>query len=287
MPPLMTPQDTKTFAKRMTARWRRYWLVTHTRRKVVKWGCVALGVGLSFGVLTSSTVWREVETIRQDVMAQLKARPELLVHELRISGGSAQLQTEVAQELNLRLPISRLDLDLHLVEAQAQSFASVHRASVLVTPEGVLDVMLTEREPAFVWLNHEGYFVVDQEGAVVGAIEARADMPHLPLIVDEGAEQAVFEAQAIFDQVATVASEVKGLRRVGERRWTILLSHGRQVLLPQEDPEMAVEEFLALAAQEDLLSREFSQLDLRLPHRHTLRVGGSADLTLTSRAATE
>lgn len=187
MSQMRSPHHPKSMFKAMSARWRRHMLVADTRRKVIKLALVFTLVGGVIGAVTQPALWQEVGSLRDDVMAQLKSRPELLIHDIEITGGSEILKAEVVQELDLDFPISRLDVDLDAIAAKAKEFSAVHDAAVRITPEGVMTLVLSERMPAFVWLSRDGYFVIDQEGETLGTIEARKDMPHLPLLVDDGA----------------------------------------------------------------------------------------------------
>ena len=271
MSQMRNPQHPKIMVKALSARWRRHMLVADTRQKVIKLSAISvLFLGGAIAI-AQPELWRQLGDVKNDVVAQIKARPELMIHGMDVSGGSDILEAELMRDLNLEFPISRLDVDLDVVAAQVKGYSAVHDVAVQITPEGVLQVILAERVPAFVWLARDGFLIVDQEGEVLGTVGSRHDMPHLPLLIDDGAPSAVFEAQMILDRLAHIGSDVTGLRRIGERRWNVLLSHGRQVYLPADDPETAVDTFVNMTQSDDLLSRDFAHLDLRLAHRPTIR----------------
>jgi cell division protein FtsQ len=66
------------------------------------------------------------------------------------------------------------------------------------------------------------------------------------------------------------------LVRVGERRWDIVLDRGQRIMLPQDQPVLAVERLLAIDAAEDLMARDFTHLDLRNQERPTIRLSQAA-----------
>ena len=77
---------------------------------------------------------------------------------------------------------------------------------------------------------------------------------------------------------------LRGLVRVGERRWDLVLADGPTIMLPEAEPVAALEQVLALDAAEDLLARAVSHVDMRDPRRPTLRLErmASAQLVPTS-----
>jgi cell division protein FtsQ len=76
---------------------------------------------------------------------------------------------------------------------------------------------------------------------------------------------------------APVAERVRGLVRVGERRWDLMLTKGLRIMLPSERPVEAVEQAVALHRETRALDRDLVALDLRLPERPTLRLHPEAD----------
>jgi cell division protein FtsQ len=153
----------------------------------------------------------------------------------------------------------------------------VRSAELRVRAGGVLQVVITEREPVMVWRRPDGRLdLIDEGGHRVASLAARADRPDLPLIAGEGAETAAAEALAVLDAAAPLAERLRGLVRVGGRRWDLVLDRDQTILLPQAAPVSAVERLLALDAAQDILARDILAVDLRNEHRPTLRLAPAA-----------
>ena len=69
--------------------------------------------------------------------------------------------------------------------------------------------------------------------------------------------------------------------RVAERRWNLKLKNGMDVRLPEIEPVPAIEFLLALDKDRQLLSRDITAVDLRIPDRVTVRL---SDAAATARA---
>jgi cell division protein FtsQ len=69
---------------------------------------------------------------------------------------------------------------------------------------------------------------------------------------------------------------VRGLVRVGERRWDLVLDRGQRIMLPAERPRRALDRVLAMDGAQDLLARDVTAVDMRLAGRPTLRLAPAA-----------
>nr|MCW1950205.1 cell division protein FtsQ [Octadecabacter sp.] len=69
---------------------------------------------------------------------------------------------------------------------------------------------------------------------------------------------------------------MRGVVRMGERRWDVILDSGQRILLPTENPVPAFERVVALNQAQDLLERDVAVVDMRHPARPTIRLNEQA-----------
>ena len=230
-------------------------------------------------VLAVAGLWLADEGRRASVtqsFVQLKEkfqnRPEFLVSLVSVEGCSKDLAEAVRARLGLQLPKSSFDLDLEAARMRIEELDAVKSAELRVRSGGVLQVVVTEREPVAVWRMDEVLTLVDDSGHRVAGLHARSDRPDLPLIAGEGADAATPEALEILAAAGPLAPRIRGLVRMGERRWDIVLDRDQRILLPTEEPVRALERLLALDHAQDILARDLLSVDLRVPARPTLRL---------------
>ena len=84
------------------------------------------------------------------------------------------------------------------------------------------------------------------------------------------------EALALIDAAAPVALRLRGLVRMGERRWDVVLDNEQRILLPEDGAVEALERVMALTQAEDMLARDVHVVDMRFAARPTLRLSPSA-----------
>lgn len=211
-----------------------------------------------------------------EVMAHLRAQEEFQVRHLKITGASPQLASEIRRTFPIQFPISVLDLDQAEIKKKVEDFHAVAHVDTHVKPGGALTVTVTERSPVVVWRHNAGLVLLDLEGAQVSVTDRRDGAADLPLIVAAGADRAVPEALALFEAAAPISDRIRGLRRMGERRWDLVLTHDMVIQLPAEAPIPQLHRVIALHEAGGLLNRDLSHVDMRNPDRPTIRLGDQA-----------
>lgn len=253
------------------------WMLTPFIRSFLWRGLPTLAL---FGGLA---LWIGHEPNRAALVTQLtqlredfEARPEFRVSLARVEGASPELAEVVRARLELPLPMSSFDIDLDAARVRIEGLDAVKRADLRVRSGGVLQVVVTERVPVAVWRTDEGLTLLDEDGNRVAGLVARTDRPDLPLVAGTGADLAMPEALALFQAAGPLAPRIRGLVRMGERRWDLILDRDQRVLLPEDQPVQALERLLALDQVQDIMNRDILTVDLRSDHRPTLRLTPNA-----------
>ncbi len=210
------------------------------------------------------------------IVRSVQERPEFMVNMMAIDGAGRSVSQDIREVVPLDFPISSFDLDLAAIRDTVVGLDPVKDASVRIRPGGVLEVDVTERVPFLVWRTRDGIELLDETGAHVSFLEARSDRPDLPLIAGDGAELHVQQAMAVLAAAEPLRDRVRGLVRVGQRRWDLVLDRDQKILLPEDNPVQALERVLTLSDAYEMLERDVAQVDMRLGQRPTLRMSQAA-----------
>ena len=257
---------------RWAYRMQRLWL-TPMFRVSMRVGLPAFVVVLAAGIYLSDQTRRETFGQSYDALkTSVEQRPEFMVGLLAIDGASPALSDAVRAKVQLPLPVSRFDLDFDALQARAESLDAVASADVKVGAGGVLQITITERVPAFVWRSDAGLMMVDATGHRIAGLAERADRVDLPLIAGFGADAAVAEASALLQAVGPLTPRLRGLVRISNRRWNVVLDRDQTILLPADNPIGALEGLIAINQAEAILARDLISIDLRNEHRPVLRL---------------
>ncbi len=132
-------------------------------------------------------------------------------------------------------------------------------------------IELTERRPAAIWQNKGAFSLIDETGAVIGS-EFVGRYANLRVVVGPDAPENFAELFAALNSEPALRDRVAAAVRVGDRRWNLKLDNDMTVLLPEKGVADALHVLAQAAARGELLEREVSQIDLRLPGRMTVRL---------------
>ncbi|QPM89226.1 cell division protein FtsQ/DivIB [Pseudooceanicola algae] len=199
-------------------------------------------------------------------------RPQFMVARLEVAGASAGTETAIRTAAATDLPKSSFALDLDMLKARVETLPAVAEASVQVRSGGVLYIAITERVPVALLRRADALVMIDQAGDVTGRLETRIDRPGLPLLAGRGAGAHVAEALTLLTAADPVEDRIRGLERIGERRWDLVLDRGQRIMLPEDRPVQALEQVLALHQAQELLDRDVAAVDMRLAARPTVRL---------------
>lgn len=211
-----------------------------------------------------------------DLRDQVINRPEFMVQAMVIEGASESVDADIREIMPVDLPVSSFGLDLPLILQTLRELPAIKEARVFVRNGGILQISIVERTPALVWRTREGLELLDDTGAIVRPAETRAAYPELPLVAGEGADQVAPEALALLRAAGPLGSRVRGLVRISQRRWDLVLDRGQRIQLPQKQPVQALERVLLMHKAQDLLERDLALVDMRLADRPTIRMSEAA-----------
>lgn len=168
-----------------------------------------------------------------------------------------------------------LGFDTDAAKARLEAVPWIRHAQVMRLLPSTLQVLIEERTPYAIWQNKGQTYVVDAEGVVL-APALREAYAGLPLVVGEGAGKS---AAQLFDQLnshADLTQHLVAAIRVGDRRWTLKLASGIEIMLPDDNVAEALTSLAKLDRERGVLKRDIGAIDLRLLDRVTVRLRETA-----------
>lgn len=267
---------------RLTYRLQRLWL-TPLFRRILGVGVPVFVIAFTVGVVVSDPARHaSIVAMYDDFYTAFQDRPEFRVDKVAVQDASPEVAHAIEAHLAPLLPASSLRLDLEAQRAWIESLDAIASAELRLLAGGALEVRVTERVPVIIWRSRAGLELLDHSGARVAMLTGRAGRPDLPVIAGEGAFAHVPEALTLIATASPLADRLRGLVRVGDRRWDVVLDRDQRILLPETGARAALERALALHQAQDLLARDVSVVDLRMPARPTVRLAEGALTTLYS-----
>ena len=201
----------------------------------------------------------------------VKSKPEFAIRHVDVQGATPLIQQSIYDYIDNFIGTSTVNFDVDRVREAIESNPAITKAAVGVRDGGVIYVSLVEKIPVILWYINNKYFLLDSDGNKLKSISDRSLYPTLYLIVGPGADSNVQEALSIFDVSQSLSQMTRGLVRVGNRRWDVVLDRERTVMLPETDPITALHRIDPLEKSDRILARNLSVIDLRIPGRIVVR----------------
>ncbi len=245
-------------------------------------GLLRVGVPLALvGIIAVSWYSHEENRVAtaakwEEMKDRVQSRPEFMISEMVVSGTNEDLAAQVTAALPMDFPVSSFELDLETMRRAVEVLDGVRSARVRVGDLGTLAVDVTPRVPVALWRDGDTLRLIDEDGVFAGLIVARADRLDLPLIAGSGAQDHIVEALALYNDAKPLHARLRGLVRMGERRWDIVMDRDQRIMLPAEGAVGALDRVIVLQQARDLLDRDVAVVDMRNADRPTLRMNKEA-----------
>ena len=233
----------------------RVWVLVLTLILIISLFLIGLSTRFDLGLLLKRNT---------DKMAQyLELSPIFKVINLSIISDDPNVVEKIHSILELSFPISSLDIDVEALRSKVEAIDLVESASVRLTSNGLLEVNVSLRTPVAIQRIGARLILIDSRGIEVDEVASRSKRLDLPLLIGKGAENFVHEALFLLIETKSLISRVRGLVRVGERRWDVVLNHGQVLILPEKNPLKAMKKIISLQEVQRILDRNISYLDFR------------------------
>ncbi len=211
-------------------------------------------------------------TAAADALADLAQMPEFRVDALDVVGASPEVEAAVREIADGELPQYSFALDVEQLRQGILRVPAIESATLRLRSGGIIEVRIRERTPVAVWRHEFGLALIDLNGWRIGSLDFRSERKDLPLVAGDDAPDVIREALQLYGVAQPFADRIRGLRRVGERRWDIVLDKNQTIKLPESDAANVLKRIAELHLETRLLDRFVTVVDFRLPDRPVLRV---------------
>ncbi|HKA99338.1 MAG TPA: cell division protein FtsQ/DivIB, partial [Methyloceanibacter sp.] len=243
---------------------------SHARSKWLVLCALVLGSAVVYGAVIGGQTTRAY-----DALASALERSAIAagfgVKKIAVTGQVHATDAAITAALGAGPDTMMLGFDTDAAKTRLEAVPWIRHAEVMRLLPSTLQVMVEERTPFAVWQSKGQTYVVDAEGAVL-APALRDAYTDLPLVVGEGAAKS---AAALVAQLAAhddLNKHILAAIRVGDRRWTLKMLSGTEVMLPDDNVPEALASLVKLNSERRVLERDIANIDLRLLDRITVRL---------------
>lgn len=222
-------------------------------------------------IFVSSNDLIKFNDIKIFIRSYIFERPELSVSKLEVKNANSDLTNQITAILQLSFPINSIQLDIKNLQQIINNIDSVESSHVRITDNGILVIEVVERLPVAVYRNDNKLSLIDIEGLKINNVFSRSDRKDLPLIIGSEGNLFVKEALEIYKIFSSNIYEIRGIMRIGKRRWDVILNNNKRIKLPETNPKTTLKQFLNSNLIDLISFSDLSIIDLRLKNRIVLR----------------
>ena len=265
--------QTKSYPRPSKIRYRleRVWLRLWLRKLIIYLSLILVFSTFCIVIFVYSNDWIKLKDYKNYFKNNIFERPELSVSKLEIKTANLDLVNQINAILKLSFPINSIKLDINHIQKIINQIDSVESSNVRIKDSGVLLVEVIERKPVAVYRENDDLALIDFKGHKINNIFSRNDRNDLPLIVGTEGNYQVKEALEIYQLLSIYLNEIRGLIRIGERRWDIIFKNNKRIKLPEKYPKRSLRKFLSSDKSYLISSNDFVIIDLRFTNKIILR----------------
>jgi cell division protein FtsQ len=191
------------------------------------------------------------------------AHSQFAISRISISGQAITSERDIMGALGIQPQTSMLNFDVDAARVALEGLPAISEATVRKVYPDRLYINVTERVPVARWRLDGTTYDIDPTGAKIGVDDGSA--AQLPLVIgDDAGDDAMVMIRAM-DQAITLKSGLVALSRIADRRWDMIYKSGLRVQLPEQGVAQALTQLRALESKYQLLDRDISLIDLRVP----------------------
>ena len=265
--------QTKSYPRPSKIRYRleRVWLRLWLRKLILYLSLILVFSTFCLLIFVYSNDWIRLKEYKNFFNNYIFERPELSVSKLEIKTTNLDLVNQINAILKLSFPINSIKLDINHIQKIINQIDSVESSNVRIKDSGVLLVEVIERKPVAVYRENDDLTLIDLKGYKINNIFSRNDRKDLPLIVGTEGNYQVKEALEIYQLLSIYLNEIRGLIRIGERRWDIIFKNNKRIKLSEKYPKRSLRKFLSSNKSYLISSNDFVIIDLRFTNKIILR----------------
>ncbi len=207
------------------------------------------------------------------------------VDQVNVSGQHFTADSDVFDALDLPNVKTFAAFDSDAALKRIERISWVDTAQLTRVYPGTLDIVISERAPAFIWTRGETSYLVDATGRTLGPM-ASVSTWNLPRVVGEGADGEAILMLSALRQYPKIERQYAYGERVAERRWRIMLKNGTVLELAADREIESLQEIADTRAVQAALTGKPMIIDVRTPGRIAMRPASSRTASLSSAGTT-
>jgi len=215
-------------------------------------------------IIASGVIGRTIDAAERG-LGVLTTEAGFGISKVHLVGAERTSPQLVLTTLGFHLGQSIFGADVHAARDRLLSLDWIKSANVRRRYPDDITVTVVEKKPFALWRDTSGHiWVIERDGSLI-TDQGYDQFLKLPHFIGTGAPKGAAEIVDALPGHRAVIARLKGMQRVGERRWNLVLDNGVVVQLPEKGWKKELNTLESLIVDKGILERDVTQIDLRSP----------------------
>lgn len=158
-------------------------------------------------------------------------------------------------------------MPIYKIKEQLEEIDCIEKVDISRRLPDKVVVKAEYKEPIAIWQNEKKFSFITKSGEVI-KIRNATNINKFIVITGKNAPSQTMSLLNMISIDSEIYSKVVSATLVGDRRWNVKFDNGSEILLPEQDPEIAWHKFLHLyKTQEEFQNWQYKILDFRVENK--------------------
>ena len=216
-------------------------------------------------------IFSKIEIIHQNIyvnnvsekISMIKEKIKLIfffqVKEIKLKNVKNLDNEQIYKNLSFKVGEEYLFINLKKNLKNLLNINELESAKIVKKKNGIIEVLISEKEPFLFWLKKDKKIVIDKNGEVLNF--KNANFTNLKLLSGENANKNINSFYKIIQKYPELENKIVKFDFIENYRWNIILNDKVKIMLPRRNFEKSLEILVKILKRDELNNKGYEYFD--------------------------
>ncbi|MAI85039.1 MAG: hypothetical protein CMM91_08935 [Rickettsiales bacterium] len=222
-------------------------------------------------------IFSKIEIIHQNIyvnnvsekISMIKEKIKLIfffqVKEIKLKNVKNLDNEQIYKNLSFKVGEEYLFINLKKNLKNLLNINELESAKIVKKKNGIIEVLISEKEPFLFWLKKDKKIVIDKNGEVLNF--KNANFTNLKLLSGENANKNINSFYKIIQKYPELENKIVKFDFIENYRWNIILNDKVKIMLPRRNFEKSLEILVKILKRDELNNKGYEYFDMRINNK--------------------
>lgn len=222
-------------------------------------------------------IFSKIEIIHQNIyvnnvsekISMIKEKIKLIfffqVKEIKLKNVKNLDNEQIYKNLSFKVGEEYLFINLKKNLKNLLNINELESAKIVKKKNGIIEVLISEKEPFLFWLKKDKKIVIDKNGEVLNF--KNANFTNLKLLSGENANKNINSFYKIIQKYPELENKIVKFDFIENYRWNIILNDKVKIMLPRRNFEKTLEILVKILKRDELNNKGYEYFDMRINNK--------------------